>query len=235
MKFFTHSSVLAASFAFGSAVVQAQTSDAFYIDDAGKVGIGTSTPTKELEVLGDLLVKQSDENAILEFSAGDHLWEITQNLTTGRLVFFYPGGGAVTGSFKFDPKGQENLFRVGVKDSETVDINGNLEVTGTVTALNVSQPDYVFDSSYNLLPIEENAEFMWKHKHLPSLPSAGMDHRGDVDLVAHQMGMLEELEKAHIYISELNEAIGVLRQELASKSAKLVELEARLDASRSAR
>ena len=215
----------------GSSVVLAQ--DAMFIDNLGKVGIGTSTPTEKLHLSdGNFLIKQASSDAILKFAAGTNQWNITQNATTGRLVFFYSGagGGATTGSFKFDKQGVENLLRVGVAGPTIVDINGNLQVTGNITAANVPQPDYVFDSKYKLESIEDHSDFMWKNRHLPSLPSAGRGNVGPVNVLSHQMGMLEELEKAHIYIDQLNTSIASLRDELSSKNERLDVLEAKLDA-----
>lgn len=216
----------------GSSAVLAQ--DAMFINDLGNVGVGTSAPTEKLHVQdGNLLVKQNTADAILKFATGaTNQWNITQNATTGRLVFFFSGtgGGASTGSFKFDKQGVENLLRVGVLGPSIVDINGNLQVTGNITAANVPQPDYVFDSSYKLESIEDHSDFMWQNRHLPSLPSAGRGNVGPVNVLSHQMGMLEELEKAHIYIDQLNTSIASLREELSSKNERLDALEAKFDA-----
>jgi hypothetical protein len=198
--------------------------DSIYVDSTGNVGVGTSTPSEKLHVQdGNLLVQQSSANAILKFASGAHAWDITQNATTGRLVFFYPGGGAITGSFKFDPAGQENLLRVGVTAGDTVDINGNLTVSGAITGPAIV-PDYVYGPEYKLESIEDHADFMWKNRHLPSLPKAPAGYQGNVDLVGHQMGMLEELEKAHIYIDQLNQSVSELRSELASTRKEIAKL-----------
>jgi hypothetical protein len=209
-------SVIASMVALGFAASAAYASSMF-IDTNGNVGIGTETADQKLHVFdGNMKVSQSAENAILEFAAGANLWRITQNVNTGRLVFFYPGGGAVTGSFKFDPSGQENLLRVGVLGSDIVDITGRLFVNGVQQI-----PDYVFEDEYALKSIEEQSKFMFENKHLPSVPKAGENYQGSIDITQYQMGMLEELEKAHIYISQLNETVKELKAELAElKSAE---------------
>jgi len=208
---------------FGLALVTDVThavDEGLHLDINANVGIGTSTPQDKLHVQdGNLLVKQTSEHAKLRFSAGAHLWEITQNLTTGRLVFHYPGGAAITGSFKFAPQAVENLLRVGVSAGDTVDINGKLVVNGSQVA-----PDYVFDSSYQLESIEDHSKYMWNNRHLPSLPSGGTDGKVPVDIVSHQMGMLEELEKAHIYIEKLHDSIKELKMMFENKSNELAEL-----------
>lgn len=179
----------------------------FVVDD--KVGVGTDDPEATLHVEGSLTVEDSTTHARLSFVAGANEWEIGQNFNTGRLVFFSPGGGAITGPFKFDRSATENLFRVGVMGPSIVDINGSLVINGTDVT-----PDYVFEADYPLLSIEEQADFMWSNKHLPSMTSGSENEAHGVDMLRHQYGMLEELEKAHIYIVQLNEAVKELRAEV---------------------
>ena len=86
-------------------------------------------------------------------------------------------------------------------------------------------PDFVFESVYDLESIEEHATFMWTNKHLPAMGPGEYDDEGMArfELGRHQVGLLEELEKAHIYIDQLHNR--VQQQESA-----IATLEARLDA-----
>ena len=164
---------------------------------------------------------QSAADAILQFASGANAWNIRQDIATGRLVFLALGGGAATGSFKFDPAGQENLLRVGVTAGDAVDITGRLIINGSEVT-----PDYVFDPDYQRESIEAHAAFMWENRHLPSLPPAGEDGTRPVDVVSHQYGMLKELEMAHVYIDELNGEVTALRQALAQEmSSRSEEIE----------
>ncbi len=87
--------------------------------------------------------------------------------------------------------------------------NGDIIVDGT--ALNI--PDYVFEDGYELESIEEHAEFMWKHKHLPALESAeDIKLKNGINLAERNAQLLEELEKAHIYIEELDQRIKLLEK-----------------------
>lgn len=176
------------------------------------VGIGTDTPSEKLHVKdGNLLIEQAGAvTAELEFSANGFAWEIKNNPNTGRLTYFSPGGGAITAPFKFDRQAQENLFRVGVVAGDTVDINGKLVINGTDVT-----PDYVFDPDYPLESIEEHAAMMWQNRRLPALPGAEKDREEGVNVLAQSMAILEELEKAHIYIAQLNETIKELQAEVA--------------------
>jgi hypothetical protein len=178
---------------------------------SGNVGFGTASPAEKLHVFGgNLQVEQSAPgvNAAINFATPGALWEIKQNATTGRLTFFSPGGGATTASFKFDRQAQENLLRVGIVAGDTVDINGKLVINGT----NVT-PDYVFDPDYQLESIEEHGRQMWQKGHLPALAGASVNEEEGVDVVQHQFGVLEELEKAHIYIEQLHNRLATMEEE----------------------
>lgn len=192
------------------------TADSLYVDATGNVGVGTNLPAQKLHVLdGNLKVEQSvaATDSVLEFTTASGTWEIKQNANTGRLTFFYPGGGATTASFKFDPSAQENLFRVGIVDGQTVDINGNLVVNGVPVA------DYVFSPEYDLKSIEEQSAFMFENKHLPAVQKGDENMKANINVMDNQMAILEELEKAHIYISQLNETIKEMKADMAELKA----------------
>ena len=64
---------------------------------------------------------------------------------------------------------------------------------------------------------------MWANKHLKAIPKATVDKNGReiVEVGSHQRGIVEELEKAHIYIDQLNNKIKILEEQLNVLSAKL--------------
>lgn len=212
--------------------------NSIYVAADGSVGIGvgdeggSSQVEQRLHIKdGNLKIEQTTPSvtARIDFATAGSSWEIKQNGQTGRLTFSSPGGGAISAPFKFDRQAQENLFRVGIVAGDTVDINGKLVINGTQVT-----PDYVFDSDYRLESIEEHAEFMWKNKHLPALPGAAANEKGGVDIVSHQYGTLEELEKAHIYISQLNEQLKQQAEQMKKMELALSELQAQQVSKKSA-
>jgi hypothetical protein len=82
-----------------------------------------------------------------------------------------------------------------------LDVNGPIYQRGSLL-----HADYVFENDYKLESIDEHSNFMWKNKHLKAIPKAQKDEDGQeiVEVGAHQKGIVEELEKAHIYIGQLN-------------------------------
>ncbi len=86
--------------------------------------------------------------------------------------------------------------------------------------------DYVFASDYRLESIEEHAAFMRNEKHLSAVPKAQKDDSGR-DIVEYgslMRGLLEELEKAHLYIATISATVKEQQSALAALSAQLQAL-----------
>jgi hypothetical protein len=175
------------------------------IDKDGNFGIGTSSPERILHIRGSnprILIEATSSNPEINFkSAGDaatDIWAIYKNSSTGDL-HFYQNGNKLTL--------QKNTGNVGIG---TTTPQGKLDVNGAIYQRGgVLHADYVFEDNYQLETIEEHAEFMWKNKHLPAIPKATVDANGleIVEVGSHRKGIVEELEKAHIYISQLEKKI----------------------------
>ena len=92
-----------------------------------------------------------------------------------------------------------------------LDVNGKIYQSGGVL-----HADYVFQDGYQLESIGEHAEYMWREKHLPAVGAGEKDQQGRefVELGDQQRGILEELEKAHIYIEQLHNEIEQIKKML---------------------
>jgi uncharacterized coiled-coil protein SlyX len=120
---------------------------------------------------------------------------------------------------------------------------GKLDVNGSIFQRGIQLfADYVFEPTYTLESIEEHAAFMWNNRHLPAVGARTLDEQGRevVEIGARMRALLEELEKAHIYISTLNgkvterdEKLATLERQNAELSERLARIEAFLSASKS--
>ncbi len=164
-----------------------------------------------------------------DFSIGDNAFWFKVGVAVA-------GGGA--GDVRLRSQGGTNrlILGSGTGDVMTV-VNGGVGIR-TLTpapdaALDVHGPiyqrgsrlhaDYVFEAGYPLESIEEHAEWMWTNRHLPGIPRAQTDGDGTevVEVGAHRRGIVEELEKAHIYIEQLHKRISTLEERLAKLEARL--------------
>jgi hypothetical protein len=93
---------------------------------------------------------------------------------------------------------------------------------------------YIFEPEYNLESIEKHAALMWKEKHLPAGPKARVDDQGREfsEIGSQRRGILEELEKAHVYVEQLHRRLGENEEQIAGLRAqmnRLTELVQRFD------
>ena len=183
----------------------APTSSIFVEGTTGEIGLGTESPDAQLDVEDsgtvEVRVTSTDNFAAQLLLNCTNMYEL-RSLSDGDFVLRRDGvGGNVP--LRVGSTANNNLLQVGEVASDNVHVNGNITATGTIT------PDYVFEPEYELESIEDHAAYMWKEKHLPAVEAAKTDGqgRGLVNLVNRSQQLLEELEKAHIYIEQLNKKI----------------------------
>jgi hypothetical protein len=85
---------------------------------------------------------------------------------------------------------------------------------------------YVFEPDYELESIEDHSEFMLEKGHLRAVPKATQDEKGKdvVEYGALLRGLLEELEKAHLYIASLDNVVKQQRTQLSELSSRVEAL-----------
>jgi hypothetical protein len=122
--------------------------------------------------------------------------------------------------------GDNDLLRILDEDSFptgtpvfTIQNNGRILHRGTQI-----HADYVFEPDYQLESIEEHAAFMMKERHLGAVPKAKKDEGTGQDVVEYtslMRGLLEELEKAHLYIAKVSEMVKEQQKTISGLSAQL--------------
>ncbi len=161
-------------------------------EDTGDIGIGTDNPRSTVEIMDDL------PELRLNGTTSGEKWEIRVN-NAGRLNFQNVGTG--NNAMQIDPQASANLLQIGRTASDQVDIAGSLTITGTCNGC-----DAVFTPEFPLETIEEHAELMWKNSYLPGV---GPTQEGptSINVFEKTTGILQELEKAHIYIEQLHNIV----------------------------
>lgn len=193
--------------------------NSIFVDTDGSVGMGTASPEDALHVFDategtNIRIESGTSGAGFRLKGNGHESQILMASNGNLRIRGLTGSGEIT----LDT----NTGFVGINDttpSGTLDVNGTIFLSGAQI-----HPDFVFEPTYDLLSIEENSAFMWENKHLPSLAPAKYDDDGKrvIELGANTAGILEELEKAHLYIEQLND-------KLKSEAASNAELAARLE------
>jgi len=191
-------------------------SNSVVVESTGQLGVGTADPSLDT---GFGIHVAAPSNGFAFLGAG------VDPAAGGSCAFNIGyGGGTAPGTVFITtrPCGGDEMLRLFVGNSERAradvagfQVFGSLRVNGT----GVNVPDYVFRPGFEIESIEEHAESMWSESHLPALSPAA--EGGDFEVAKTTMGMLEELEKAHIYIEQLNDRIS---QTAVEKDAEIAEL-----------
>lgn len=169
----------------------APTSSIFVAAD-GDIGLGTEAPN------GPLHIKENGATYLtLENSAVNKIWYVThENNAPNDLLLTQEVAGV----------GQGGAFRLTG--------GGNLTISGTLTtgagnSCN-SGCDRVFAEDYEMPTIEQHAKEMWENQHLPAVGAT--DENGPMNITEKTGRILNELEKAHIYIEQLHERLKKLEK-----------------------
>jgi hypothetical protein len=210
----------------------------------GEVGIGTASPAERLHVLVNTnanvlttvennntgtsaagVVRAKSDAATVNFQAhgsGRTLSRFGETLGGWGELLHAAGNGLIVGTLGAQPL---------ILGSNNTNV---LEITPTGTVLHLGSPvhpDYVFEPDYELESIEEHAAYMWKNKHLPAVGPGryAEDGRAVYELGESRAGMLEELEKAHIYIDQLNDSLMQKDAVISDLAERLARLESQIE------
>jgi hypothetical protein len=90
-------------------------------------------------------------------------------------------------------------------------VNGGIKATKIKVELPTNNgttwPDYVFDPTYNLLPLSKVEQFIQNNHHLPNMPSANELQKDGVDLLGIITKQQEKIEELYLHIIALEKAI----------------------------
>lgn len=120
---------------------------------------------------------------------------------------------------------QQILYKNETQDLFKVDDNGYVYARKSIVTLANPFPDYVFESSYKLKPLNELEAYINKYKHLPNVPSAEeiAANKNQVDVGDMQVKLLEKVEELHLYVIQQQQQIEKQQKEIETLKAKLAE------------
>jgi hypothetical protein len=183
----------------------------------GDVGFGTASPDASLHVLRS----NASAQVFVEETSGTVATRTLLNLTNNGGAGFSLVNSNSGQEWRFDTGGADfNITLVGTGELAEIDTAGNMSIDGTLTTGGPTCGggcDFVFDPAFPLESIEEHAEQMFANRYLPAVGPTGPEVPFNV--TEKTGAVLNELEKAHIYIAQLNER-------LRDKEANLAELAA---------
>lgn len=167
--------------------------DSMFIASDGDIGFGTNSPSDKLTI--------SD---------------------TGNVRFALKASGGDNDSWVFNHNAGQDAFIINYVDSVAtvsefiLSQTGDLTIPGTLTTGGTSCSggcDAVFTPEYDLPTIEEHASEMWENRFLPAVGQT-IENK-PFNITQKTGGMLNELEKAHIYIEQLHSRLQALEEKFS--------------------
>ncbi len=192
--------------------------DSLFIAANNDVGMGTASPNTPLHVkrstgatLGMATFENNSDAYLSLINSSGNTWNIANLGGEARII---------------SPDGPGIEFRLTTA--------GALTITGPITTGGGTCGggcDAVFEENYDLASIEEHADLMWKLKHLPNV---GPTVENAPFNVSDKVGrMLNELEKAHIYIEQLHNQLADAKSDMVrfetDAMSDIARLEARME------
>lgn len=199
-----------------------QTSSLYLNNSSGNVGIGISNPTEQLHV-----EKNADTKILVKSSYTDNAWNAAglrlENPYRKYIVQITCHNDG--DRFRiYDENVQEgeritllSNGKVGIGNNNPaylLDVGGDINTSGDVrksgTAYN--NPDYVFETDYNLMDFTQLKQFVMLNKHLPNMPSTEEIKKDGIKIFEQNRVLLEKLEEAYLYIFRLEERINKIEK-----------------------
>ncbi len=194
--------------------------------DDGRMGIGYNGPTYGRQInLGGTGINFYTSNeaafggAVFPTDTSLVIWS---NSNSNNYLVLQPswgntGIGTYTPNAKFHLNGAQligsNSARIATGYSLSVD--GKIMSEESTVLNSTSWPDYVFEDSYNLMPLEEVERRVKSEKHLPNIPSASeIDEKG-INLGDMNRRLIEKVEELTLYLIELKKENKALNERLS--------------------
>lgn len=155
---------------------------------SGNVGIGITNPAKKLEVNGDI-------NLTGNLFINNQLTNIQNPWTINGDQIHYAGQVAIGTTTPGE-------YKLAVK--------GHIRAEEVVVELMDTWPDYVFETDYPLMRLDELHTFISENNHLPGVPNARQISEEGISLGEMNTLLLKKIEELTLYILKQEERISTL-------------------------
>ena len=215
----------------------------------GAVGIGTLSPQQNLDVVGNAMARGNLISVISNPNIGGTLQLINPAKTvngTASTWQIYNMGGVYGNSLQFWAYDNLSCVPGGMCANKfTIMDNGNvgigvpnpldkLGVNGNIRAKEVkveaaNWPDYVFESGYQLVTLQELEAFINKNKHLPEMPSAAQVKENGIELGEMNKLLLKKVEELTLLLIQKDKEIIAEKSTNEKQNLVISELDAKLN------
>lgn len=191
--------------------------DAVFVDDEGRVGIGT-TPMYPLH----LNLPGTPVPSYPESQPGQD----------AHIQFMVNGAGVTGGGLAISDSGGFFDLNDGYVTYLPLSNGQGMRVQGSLRVVQNAWPDYVFEDGYDLKSLKEVKAFIDAHGHLPDIPSAREVQADGVDVGEINAALLRKIEELTLHVIELRDEVDRMKgtaattAEIHAADAPAVELPA---------
>lgn len=204
-------------------------SERLRISANGNVGVGTSSPSQQLQLTSNKpvirLQHTSDgttAHAWLEFFDSNSRMGYVGFGSSGNNNFHF--NNEAGGDFHFE----NGSIGVGTATTGT----HKLAVEGTIGAREIkvesgAWSDFVFETDYELKPLKEVETFIAENKHLPEIPSEAEVLENGINLGEMDAKLLQKIEELTLYLIEQNKKLESATEKIEVLQKEMVALKGR--------
>ncbi len=204
------------------------TGNDIYNNNSGYVGIGTTTPSRLLQVSKNMVAPSIEIHntggtggaafRMIDDASGAQ-WTFKATSTGGFKIRDIASGtnviqveqGASPNTLYLNSSGAVGIGTNTIPAGYKFAVDGNVIVESLEVQLSGSWPDYVFKPDYKLMSLPDLEAFIQKNGHLPNITSAEEMKNSNVDLLKMNVKLLEKVEELSLYVIELQKEVDKLK------------------------
>lgn len=196
------------------------TTDKIVFDANGKVGIGTTTPTSSLQVMGDIAIQYGKSLKVdtdWNGAGGATILKTGWESSRGDFVDFYVAGNGEenkTVKMSIDQNGKVGIGTTIVPTDYKLAVAGKIIAEGVKVQVQTSWPDYVFSKNYDLKSLKETESYIKEEGHLPNIPSAQEVFENGIELGEMNAKLLEKIEELTLHLISQQKRIEELERKV---------------------
>ena len=211
------------------------------------LGLGipnTNSPTARLDMVGNIRMRngqlQSDGSLVLHSGLNAANAAISFRNSEGEMASIEEGnftangyisarqGFAASGQVVIQPglggTGDDRVSFFNAEQEEKVRIQDGTITTDRVVLNVTTFPDYVFETGYDLKPLQQVDAYIKAHRHLPGMPTESEVTSKGMDLKQVNMLLVEKVEELTLYTIQQETQIEALSKKLNQMAQTLKEM-----------